>query len=109
MYVTLMPRAFSGFIENAVALGAVDTLIAQDGVTFTLRQITESMARFEERASAVESRYLTLSQAENAENVARSDVENFVDSCRYLVRGSVSWRLVCSFRWLIKADIQVVA
>ena len=96
MYATLMHQTFSGFIENAVALGAIDTLVAQNGVEFTLRQITESMARLEERAAAVEVKYLPRGQAKGSGDTTQRDVKCFVNSCKYLIRGSISWRSVCS-------------
>ena len=92
------------FIENAVALGSVDTLIAQDGISFTIRLIKDSMARFEERIVAIERKYLNSEKDEltrpgdshpNSGNIPpKHPIKVFIESCRSLVRGSISWRLV---------------
>jgi hypothetical protein len=92
------------FIENAVALGAIDTLIAQDGVSFIISLIDDSMARFEEKIVVIERKYLKSDKDEpdrprdSTPNSGKTSlghqIKGFIESCRSLVRGSISWRLV---------------
>lgn len=99
-----------GFIENAVALLAIETRKAQNGMDKVVELVKESVARFEEQARKVEIRLcgignpgrdrdmeLLYKSTENEESLFGQDiiinqVRKFIKSCRCLSTGSLAWR-----------------
>ena len=102
-----------GFIENAVPLCAIETGKAQDGMDRTVQVVKESTARFEELAGAVEKKFcaqdnVITNGASNTESdllmtgekgaagqeSTSEQVRKFVESCKCIIIGSLSWRYV---------------
>lgn len=99
-----------GFIENAVALRAVETRKIQNGMDQTVGFVREAVERFEEKATVVGKKFCgEADQETNSTSDGRSsgiganeicpktvsdEIRQFVKSCRCMVTGSVSWRLV---------------
>ena len=106
-----------GFVENAVALLGAETGRAQDGMDRTVGLVREAVARFEECARRVEDRFCgesggdgystsigegdlvveeTLGKGKDIHPSVSEQVKQFVESCKCIVTGSLSWRFVCS-------------
>jgi hypothetical protein len=99
-----------GFIENAVALLAIETWKAQDGMDRAVQLVKESTARFEEQARAVERKFCGLPKRSMNEDdlsvkneteiagqqIVSDQVRKFVENCRAIITGSLSWRYVAA-------------
>lgn len=89
-----------GFIENAVALGALDTRKAQIGMDRTVRLVQGAITRFNYNAELVEKIFCSPGKFDEGSLNCREDihlsqqVSDFVKSCKCLVTGSLSWRYV---------------
>ena len=106
-----------GFIENAVALLGAETGRGQDGMDRTMGVIREAVGRFEDYARRTEGRFcvvrekagnghvkgsgrgdlgLTEEEGKGKDNhpSVSEQVKRFVESCRCIVTGSLSWRFV---------------
>lgn len=86
-----------GFVENAVALGALETGKAQDGMDKAVRLAKESSERFEEQARKVETRFRDLEEQTNDATInqnSRDEIRKFVESCKCILTGSLSWRYI---------------
>jgi hypothetical protein len=86
-----------GFVENAVALGALETMNAQDGMDRAVRLAKESVERFEEQTRKVEQRYQDLDDGGEtaiSKPKLRDEVRKFVENCKCILTGSLSWRWV---------------
>jgi Terpene synthase family 2, C-terminal metal binding len=84
-----------GFVENAIALGALETRNAQDGMDRAVQLARESAQRFEEQVGKVEARFRLVDkegeEATTKQNL-RDEVRKFVESCKFILTGSLSWR-----------------
>ena len=100
-----------GFIENAVALLAIDTGKAQNGMDRAIQLVKESTARFDELARAVVRKFCDPAKfSVNEVSIMKDDlavkddsvvaahesvnsqVKKFVENCRTISTGSLSWR-----------------
>jgi len=100
-----------GFVENAVALSAIETRSAQDGMDRVIQLVKDSTARFDELARIVERKFCDpknlsthtardtdslMIKGENEELARQQNVSGqvrkFVESCKCIITGSLSWR-----------------
>lgn len=101
-----------GFIENAVALGAIDTNSAQDGMNRTFGLVKDAISRFEEKADMVKEKFCTEGETNDGAlngkkktekasgNRVHQEVGDFIKSCQCIVTGALSWRLVPIYPYL---------
>lgn len=86
-----------GFIENAVALGALETGNAQDGMDRAVRLAKESTERFEEQERKLKTRFRDMSEQGREATMKQNlvdEVSKFAESCKCILTGSLSWSLV---------------
>ena len=100
-----------GFIENAIALAAVDSRKAQDGLDRTFGLIGAAKRRFEELNRLLLEKFATLGETSRDLNagveenhdvtpkIARQ-LRDFIRSCQCMVTGSLHWRFVVTAHWL---------
>lgn len=81
-----------GSIENAVALGAIETPNAQDGMDRTVQLVKESTARFEEQVKEVEKKFGIPDDSSVREGDDSVGLKEFVVSCKCIITGSLAWR-----------------
>jgi hypothetical protein len=90
-----------GFIENTVALGAIDTNSAQDGMNRAFSLVKDAVSRFEEKADMVKEKFCTegetndgvLNSERKTQKAVHQEVEDFIKSCQSIVTGALSWSL----------------